>query len=129
MSENILSILVVDDDMLARTTAAQCVKRGGHTAAMADGGAAAMEMLQSDEYDLVLLDLMMPDVDGFEVLRHIRETPKLSEIPVIVVSGSGGAESKAKCLEMGASGYLSKPLDPALLNEQISGCMDKTSQT
>ncbi len=121
MNENILSVLVVDDDMLARMTAAQCVIQGGHTA--------AMEMLQSDEYDLVLLDLMMPGIDGYEVLRNIRETPKLSEIPVIVVSGSGGAESKAKCLEMGASGYLSKPLDPALLNEQISGCMDKTSQT
>ncbi len=129
MTENALHILVVDDDMLARMTAVQCVKQGGHTAAMADGGAAAMEMLQSDEYDLVLLDLMMPDVDGYEVLRHIRETPKLSGIPVIVVSGSGGTESKAKFLEIGASGYLSNPLDPALLNEQISGCMDKTSQT
>ena len=129
MKNNTLHILVVDDDMLARMTAVQSVKQSGHTAAMADGGAAAKEMLQSDEYDLVLLDLMMPDVDGFEVLRHIRETPKLSGIPVIMVSGSGGPESKTKCLEMGARGYLSKPLDSELLNEQILGCMDKGSQT
>ena len=127
MTQSQLHILVVDDDMMARMTAGQCAKQEGHTAAMADGGAAAIEMLQSDNFDLVLLDLLMPDVDGFEVLRQIRENPQLRDIPVIMVSGSGGADSKAKCIEMGACGYLLKPLDPDLLASQITRCLEKES--
>ena len=75
MTESGLNILVVDDDMLARMTAAQCLKREGHTASMAYGGERALEMLNSGNYDLVLLDLLMPDIDGLEVLRHIKEDP------------------------------------------------------
>ena len=125
MTQSQLHILVVDDDVMARMTAAQCVKQGGHTATMADGGAAAIEMLQSDNFDLVLLDLVMPDMDGFEVLRQIMENPQLRNIPVIVVSGSGGANSKARCIEMGACGYLTKPLDPDLLANETTRCLEK----
>lgn len=123
MTENNLHILVVDDDMLARMTAAQCVKQHGYTAAMAQGGEQALDMLRADRYDLVLLDLLMPDVDGFEVLTKIKQDPRLRDIPVIMVSGSEEAESMARCMEMGAAGHLPKPLDPALLADAIDACM------
>ena len=81
MSEQALHILVVDDDMLARMTAAQCLKQQGHTACMAEGGAQALQMLRSERFDLVLLDLMMPGVDGFEVLTKMKEDPQLQGHP------------------------------------------------
>jgi CheY-like chemotaxis protein len=120
-----MHILVVDDDMLARMTAAQCVKQQGHTAGMADGGARAIEMLQSDKFNLILLDLMMPDMDGFEVLAKIMEDPQLRRTPVIMVSGAEDAESIDRCIEMGAAGHLAKPLDSARLAAQIADCKDR----
>ena len=123
MTESGLNILVVDDDMLARMTAAQCLKREGHTASMAYGGERALEMLNSGNYDLVLLDLLMPDIDGLEVLRHIKEDPRLDSIPVIMVSGDEEAETIARCDQMGAAAHLSKPLDPAQLATRITACM------
>jgi CheY-like chemotaxis protein len=129
MNESALHILVVDDDMMARMTAGQCVKQAGHTAAMAEGGVRAMEMLQSDKYDLVLLDLLMPDMDGFEVLRQIKENPQFKDIPVIMASGADEAESMAKCIQMGAAGHLAKPLDSVLLANLIAGCMENLTPT
>ncbi len=123
MLKNGLHILVVDDDMLARMTAAQCVKQQGHTASIAEGGAQALDLLQSNTYDIVLLDLLMPEVDGFEVLMRMRQDQQLEKIPVIMVSGTDESESIAKCIELGAVGHLSKPLDPARLESQIAACM------
>ena len=116
-------ILVVDDDMLGRMQAAQCVKLQGHTVTMADGGVQALELLRSQTFDLVLLDLLMPDVDGFEVLRQMRADEKLRGIPVIVVSGADETESVAKCVEMGAAGHLAKPVDPELLAAKVSAAL------
>lgn len=116
-------ILVVDDDLLARMEAAQCTKLQGHTVTMAEGGAQALELLRSQAFDLVLLDLRMPDVDGFEVLRQMQADENLRGIPVIVISGSGGAESAARCIEMGAAGHLSKPVDPELLAARVSASL------
>ena len=90
---------------------------------MADGGEKALEMLRSGDYDLVLLDFLMPGVDGLAVLRQIKEDPRLEEIPVIMVSGDEEAETIAKCDEMGACGHLSKPLDPARLATRIAACV------
>ncbi|MGI9316568.1 MAG: response regulator [bacterium] len=129
MNESALHILVVDDDMMARMTAGQCVKQAGHTAAMAEGGVRAIEMLHSDKYDLVLLDLMMPDMDGFEVLRQIKENPQLKDLPVIMVSGADEAESIAKCIQMGAAAHLAKPLDSMRLTNLIAECMAKLTPT
>jgi adenylate cyclase len=123
MTEQALHILVVDDDMLARMTAAQCVKLQGHTASMATGGAQALEMLRSERYDLILLDLMMPDVDGFEVLTEMKQDPQLQDIPVLMVSGTDEAGSIAKCIEKGAAGHLPKPLDSAQLGALINTCL------
>lgn len=123
MTEQTCHILVVDDDMLARMEAAQCAKLHGHTVTMADGGAKALELLRSEAFDLVLLDLMMPEVDGFEVLRQMQADEKLREIPVLVVSGAEETESVARCIEMGAAGHLAKPVDPELLAARVSASL------
>lgn len=118
-------MLVVDDDVMGRMTAAQCLKKQGHTVDVAEGGAKALELLRSRHFDLVLLDLVMPEVDGFEVLRQMKADAELRQIPVLVVSGSDEAESIARCMEMGAAGHLSKPLDTAALAAEINSGVDK----
>jgi CheY-like chemotaxis protein len=105
MSGQNLRVLVVDDDMMARMTAVQCLKQQGHMADAAEGGRQGLEML------------------GFEVLRQLKATNVLGRTPVIVVSGADEDESIAKCLEMGASGHLRKPLDPASLADGINACL------
>lgn len=129
MNESALHILVVDDDMMARMMAGQCVKQAGHTAAMAEDGVRAMEMLHADKYDLVLLDLLMPDMDGFEVLRQIKKNPRIKFIPVIMVSGVDEAESVARCIQKGAAGHLAKPIDSMRLANLIAECMADLTPT
>ena len=120
-----MHILVVDDDMMARMTAGQCVKQAGHTARIAKNGVEALEMLQADSYDLVLLDLLMPEMDGFEVLKRIKDNAQLSATPVIMISGAEETESTTRSIEMGACGFLSKPLDPTQLVKQLADCLNK----
>jgi len=123
MTEHNLHVLVVDDDMMARMTAVQCLKQQGHTAVTAEGGKQGLEILESQDFDLILLDLLMPDVDGIEVLRQLKASNILRRTPVIVISGSDDEESIAKCLEMGATGHLRKPLDPMSLADRINACL------
>ena len=123
MTKENLNVLVVDDDMMARMTAAQCLKQQNHTVVGAEGGRQGLEILESQDFDLILLDLLMPDVDGFEFLRQLKERNILQRIPVIVISAAEEEESIAKCLDMGATGHLRKPLDPAALAEQIDACI------
>jgi len=123
MADQTGHILVVDDDMMARMEAAQCAKLQGHTVTMADSGTQALQLLRSQAFDLVLLDLMMPEVDGFEVLRQMQADEKLREIPVLVVSGADETESVERCMEMGATGHLAKPVDPELLATRVSAAL------
>ena len=120
MNESVLNVLVVDDDAMSRMTASQCVKQAGHTVAVAEGGIRALEMLRSGNYNLVLLDLLMPDMDGIEVLREIKENPQHNDIPVIMVTGADEAESLDRCVRMGAAGHLHKPLDSVRLANLIT---------
>lgn len=123
MTEQTGRMLVVDDDRMARMLAAQCAKLQGHAVTMAEGGAHALQLLQSQTFDVVLLDLMMPDVDGFEVLRRMQADARLRGIPVIVVSGADETERVARCIEMGAVGHLAKPVDPELLATRVSASL------
>ena len=123
MTNQASHVLVVDDDELARMEISRCVEQQGYSVSLAEDGAQALELLRSQTFGLVLLDLLMPGVDGFEVLRQMQADEKLRGIPVIVVSGSGGAESVARCIKMGAAGHLSKPVDPELLAAQVSASL------
>ncbi len=113
-------VLLVDDDRQTRLKLARDLEGGGFTVSQADGGRAALEMLQSEPFDLVLLDILMPEVDGYVVLAEMKADETMRDIPVVVVSAVEGPENVEKCIRMGAKDYLTKPVDAARLNACVS---------
>ena len=85
----------------------------------------ALDVLASTDVDLVLLDIMMPVLDGYAVLERRRDDPRLRAIPFIVISATGDDASVIRCIEMGAEDYLPKPFDPVLLRARIGACLEK----
>jgi two-component system, cell cycle response regulator len=118
-------ILVVDDNRLNRMKLAHSLGQQGYTASMAEHGRQALEMLRSQPFDLVLLDILMPEMDGYEVLEEMKRDAILREIPVIVISAVDEMESVVRCIEMGAEDYLPKPFDPVLLRARTGACLEK----
>lgn len=104
-------ILIVDDEEKNRKLIAVILEKSGYLPDMASGGAVALEMLARGKYDLVLLDLMMPGMDGYTACRAIKGNPATEMIPVVMVTALSDRESRIKGLEAGASDFLSKPLD------------------
>jgi DNA-binding response OmpR family regulator len=102
-------ILVVDDDENILSLERTILEQKGFDVTTAGGGAEALELLGKDEYDLVLLDVMMPEIDGFTVCRRIKEEPRTREIPVIFLTAKGGGEALAEGFESGAIMYINKP--------------------
>lgn len=117
------TILVVDDESLFRTLLRVNLKQAGYDVLEADSGRAALSLLREKAVDAVLLDLVMPEMDGFQVLRKLKSDDLLKDIPVVVVSASDDMNSVVKCLEMGAIDHLSKPFDPVLLQVRIRAAM------
>jgi signal transduction histidine kinase len=118
-------ILVADDDQMMRAMLAQELERQGHTVALATDGPQTLEMLQAESFDLLLLDIVMPEMDGRQVLGHIKSDSALRDIPVIVTAARGELESAIQCIEMGAEDYLHKPFDPVLLRARIGASLEK----
>jgi DNA-binding response OmpR family regulator len=102
-------ILVVDDDENILNLEKTILEQKGFTVTTAVGGAAALELLAAEVFDLILLDVMMPDVDGFAVCRKIKEDARLKEVPVIFLTAKGGGEALAEGFESGALMYINKP--------------------
>jgi CheY-like chemotaxis protein len=102
-------ILVVDDDENVLSLERTILEQRGFTVTTAGGGAEALEILAEQDFDLVLLDVMMPEVDGFTVCRRIKEEPRTREIPVIFLTAKGGGEALAEGFESGAIMYINKP--------------------
>jgi CheY-like chemotaxis protein len=125
MENPIATILIVDDDDLNRELLAQLVKKMGHQAAAADNGRSALAMLMSRTYDLVLLDIMMPEMNGFQVLERLKADPDLRHIPVVVVSALDEMKHVARCIELGAEDHLAKPFDRMLLNARVNAALEK----
>jgi CheY-like chemotaxis protein len=119
------NVLVVDDVHLNRALLCQRLDREGYSVQRAKGGREALEMLASGHFDLVLLDVLMPDLDGFEVLRQMKAHPALRDIPVIMISALDEMHSVVRCIEMGAEDYLPKPFDPVLLRARVGACLEK----
>ncbi len=128
MTDQPIHILAVDDNRMGLLKLARTLEAGGHNVSKADGGRAALDMLGSEAFDLVLLDILMPEVDGFQVLREMKDDAKLRDIPVIVISGLEDMESVDKCLAAGADDFLSKPVEPAVLQDRIRKILDKTAK-
>ena len=119
-------ILVVDDIESNRDLLARRLRKDGHSVVCAADGFAALEHLDKGEFDLVLLDLMMPEINGYEVLIKIRGDKQLRNIPVIMISALEEEDSVIRCIEAGAIDYLQKPFNPVLLNARInSGLLNK----
>jgi len=105
-------ILVVDDEMMNRVVASKILKKEGYAVVETEDGAKALEILQKQrDFALVLMDLMMPVMDGFVAIERMKEDEELRAIPVIVISALSDKESIYKALEMGANDYLGKPFD------------------
>lgn len=118
-------ILIVDDSQLNRRKLSIGLKQQGHTVALAEDGQQAMEMIGQGAFDLVLLDIMMPQMNGYEVLAQMKQDGTLRDIPVIVISALDELESTVKCIEMGAEDYLLKPFNPTLLKARIGASLEK----
>lgn len=112
-------ILVVDDESLNRTLLSASLQEAGYAVETAEDGQQALETLRARPFDAVLLDLIMPRMDGYQVLAVIKQDAALRRVPVIVVSSSDEVESIVRCIEMGATDYLTKPFDPVLLHARI----------
>ena len=119
------TILVVDDDAANRDVLARRLVRLGYRVAEAVDGRAALAAMANSDIDLVLLDLMMPELDGFGVLEQRRQDPALRDIPVIMISAIDEADGIVRCIELGAEDYLPKPFDPVLLKARIGACLEK----
>jgi len=113
-------ILVVDDDRVNRTLLARGVEQAGHLVRTAENGRDALALLGEEPHDLVLLDIVMPELDGVSVLEQIKSDPHLQHIPVIMISAVDETDSVVRCIEMGAEDYLPKPFDPVLLRARIN---------
>jgi phosphoserine phosphatase RsbU/P len=120
-------VLVVDDNDVNRDMLAQRLERHGCAVAVADSGARALESIQSQPFDLVLLDVMMPELDGEAVLRRLKADPATRDLPVVMISAVDDIERVARCIEMGAEDYLPKPCDPALLRARVGASLEKKS--
>jgi class 3 adenylate cyclase len=119
------NILVVDDMEANRTLLSRRLTRDGHRVTTAEGGRQALGLMEVDDFDLVLLDLMMPEMNGFEVLAKIKADPRLHRIPVIMISALDEVDSVVRCIEAGAEDYLPKPFNPILLKARINAGIEK----
>ena len=119
------SILVVDDNASNRDVLARRLTREGHAVVTAANGAAALELVERQDFDIILLDLIMPEMSGFEVLRRLKADERTSHIPVIVISALDEIDSVVRCIEAGAEDYLTKPFNPILLRARVGASLEK----
>jgi adenylate cyclase len=126
MSQDGPALLVVDDNEDNRYTLTQRLRREGYTnVEAARDGRQALEIIRTRPFDLVLLDVMMPELNGYQVLEELRGDDRLRSIPVIMISAVDELDSVIRCIELGASDYLPKPFNPTLLRARIGACLEK----
>ena len=116
-------LLVVDDNEENRDVLARRLQKQGHWAVTAPGGREALDALAEQPFDLVLLDIMMPEMDGYEVLSRIKNNPQTQRLPVIMISALDEMDSVVRCIEMGAADYLPKPFNPTLLRARVGASL------
>jgi len=118
-------ILVVEDNDANRVMLCRRLNKQGFITVEARDGREALQLVPVYRFDLVLCDIMMPDVDGYQVLQTLKADPDLKALPVIMISAVDEMASVVRCIEMGAEDYLQKPYDPVLLQARINACLDK----
>lgn len=124
MSEG-ASVLVVDDDPVTRQMLSGTLEERGHRVTTADDGRRGLDLVRSERFDVVLLDVLMPHLNGYDVLEHMKGDEELRHIPVVMVTSVDEVESAVRCIELGADDYLSKPIDPVLLIARVNAGLNK----
>jgi adenylate cyclase len=118
-------LLVADDNKVNRLLLTRSLELQGHRVASAENGRVALEMLRGGAFDLLLLDMEMPELDGFQVLEQMIVDAKLRDLPVIVTSSLEGEAHVVRCLELGADDFLHKPVNPVILKARINSSLEK----
>ncbi|PZP28357.1 MAG: adenylate/guanylate cyclase domain-containing response regulator [Roseateles depolymerans] len=118
-------VLLVEDNRVNRLLLARNVELLGHQVEMVEDGLAALARLQQAAFDLLLMDIDMPGMNGFELLERLRAHPELRELPVIVTSALEGMDSVVRCVELGAEDYLHKPVNLVLLKARINASLER----
>jgi len=118
-------ILIVDDNKVNRILLGRGVEQDGHRIATAENGKQALDMLKSDPYDLVLLDIEMPEMNGYQVLEACLQDNELRNLPIIMTSSLDEIDAVVKCVELGAEDYLNKPVNPILLRARVNASLEK----
>ena len=117
------SLLVVDDNEMNRDLLTRRLECQGCQVTVAVDGLQALDLLDQADFDLVLLDIMLPVMNGYQVLEHLMADQSLSQVPVIIATSLDEADGKARCLALGAEDYLTKPFNPVVLKSRISDCL------
>ena len=125
MAERGARLLVADDNKINRLLLSRSLETLGHRVASAENGRIALDMLRAEPFDLMLLDMEMPELDGFQVLEQMAADMNLREVPVIVTSSLEGLDHVVRCIELGADDYLNKPVNPVLLRARIGSSLEK----
>jgi putative two-component system response regulator len=118
-------ILVADDDVLNSTLLAVSLEEEGFAVEATGDGRRALDLLQAKPFDILLLDLLMPEMDGYQVLEHLKADPKMRHLPVIVISAADELDSIVKCIELGAEDYLTKPFNRVMLKARVDASLEK----
>jgi len=119
------TILIVDDNPVNRLLLGRGVEQQGHAVVFAAHGQEALDLLRQRDFDLILLDVEMPELDGYEVLAELKGDPHLRDLPVLMTSALDELDSVVKCIEMGAEDYLTKPINAVLLRARINASLEK----
>ena len=122
-------VLIVDDNEPNRDMLARRLRRKDFSLSMAANGREALSMVKENLYDLILLDIMMPEIDGYTVLKRLKADPILRKIPVIMISAIEEMDSVMQCMEIGADDYLTKPFDPDMLKAAVNRCLSEKVQS
>jgi phosphoserine phosphatase RsbU/P len=118
-------LLVVDDVEANRDLLARRLRQLGHSVTAVENGRSALALVEEQDFDLILLDIMMPEMDGYEVLKRLQENPARKHIPVIMISAVDEIESVVRCVELGATDYLPKPFNAVLLRARVHATLEK----
>ncbi|MCA9954958.1 MAG: response regulator [Ardenticatenaceae bacterium] len=119
------SILVVDDNAVIRQILKLALEQNQHHVTLATDGREAIDLMEKHYFDLILLDIMMPEMNGFQVLEHIAKIPDLAKIPVIVISADSQLDNAIRCIQLGAEDYLVKPPNQTLLRTRVNASLRK----
>lgn len=118
-------VLIVDDNEMNRDVLSRRLARHGIDVSAAEDGEQALQQMRARRFDLVFLDIMMPKLNGYQVLEQAKSDPALRDMPIIVISALDELDSVVKCIELGAEDYLFKPFNPVLLKARVNAVLEK----